>query len=148
MHSEARLSPRKLMPEDGFVVPNRLHQQARRSACRKGPNPQGSTPALVFRTVSAAALTVPRERRATFVQKYHNHSVGEHEATDRKRRCQRALPKDIQLASDTFRIAKCSSGHCADPPPSRVPLSVSEDGQEQRSWATKTSTSCSTPLLL
>lgn len=41
-------------------------------------------------------------------------------------------PKDIQLASDIFRIAKSSSGHCADPPPSRVPLSMSEDGQEQR----------------
>lgn len=83
----------KLTPRDAFVVPNRLHQQAERSACRKGPGPQGSMPTLVFITVSAAAPTVPRERRATFVQKYHNQSSGEHKATDRKRSCQCALPK-------------------------------------------------------
>lgn len=78
----------KLTPGDAFVVPNRLHQQAERSACRKGPNPQGSMPALVFRTVSAAAPAVPQERKATFVQIYDDHSSGEHEATDRKRSCQ------------------------------------------------------------
>lgn len=75
----------ELTPGDVFVVPSRLHQQAERPACRKGPNPQGSAPALVLGTVPAAALTVPRERKATFVQKYHNHSAREHKATDRKR---------------------------------------------------------------
>lgn len=89
----------KLTPGDAFVVPNRLHQQAERSACRKGPNPQGSTPALVFRAVSAAALTVPRERKATFVQKYHNHSAREHRQLTGKGAARMPSPKDIQLAS-------------------------------------------------